>query len=68
MMMVHNGTDGFAMVWAGSEPARTINQKGMQVLSRIMLSKNGRPGFLCTPWRINLKAKFLDLVTWIQVI
>ena len=34
--MVHNGTDGFAMVWAGSEPARTVNQsKDVEAMNRI---------------------------------
>jgi hypothetical protein len=57
MMMVCNGTSGFAKVRVGSEPARTANQtKGRQALNRRMLSKNGRLGFLCGSCRTNLKA------------
>ncbi len=58
MMMVRNGTGGFAMVRAGSEPARTVNQtKGMQALNWRMLCENSRPEFICGPWRTNLKSR-----------
>jgi len=67
--MVPNGIGRFALVRAGSEPARTVNQtKDMEVLSRIMLSKNSRPGFLCAAWRTNLKASGLTLTMIVLLI
>jgi len=60
--MVRNGTGGFAIVRAGSEPARTVNQtKDMRALNRRMLSKNSRPGFLCGAWRTYLKSRGSNL-------
>ena len=49
--------------------ALSFNQpKDVEVLNRRMLCKNSRPEFFCGAWGTNLNAKFLELVTGLEVI